>query len=126
MEPTGYQALDELLPRLAAVPSLVGDAVEAERIAVLGRKQGLVTALMKRLPELPPEDRKAYGAAVNQVKQAFEAALDARSAAVAASGGDQPPGLDLTMPGRRRWVGSEHPVETLSDSDLQNLGVFVQ
>ena len=110
MEPTGYQELDQLLPRLAAIPALAGDALEAERIAVLGRKQGILTALLKQLPEMPPEDRKAYGAAVNQVKQAFESALDARAALVGDSGAAQPAGLDLTMPARRRWAGAEHPV----------------
>ncbi len=110
MEPTGYQELDQLLPRLAAIPALAGDALEAERIAVLGRKQGILTALLKKLPEMPPEDRKAYGAAVNQVKQAFESAFDAGTALVGASGAEQPAGLDLTMPARRRWAGAEHPV----------------
>lgn len=110
MEPTGYQELDQLLPRLAAIPTLAGDALEAERIAVLGRKQGILTALLKKLPEMPPEDRKAYGAAVNQVKQAFESALDARAVLAGASGAAQPAGLDLTMPARRRWAGAEHPV----------------
>ena len=110
MEPTGYQELDQLLPRLAGIEALTGDALEAERIAVLGRKQGLLTALLKKLPELPPEQRKSYGAAVNLVKRAFETALDARAAAVGGSGAHQAAGLDLTMPGRHRWVGSEHPV----------------
>ncbi len=111
MEPTGYHELDQLLPRLAAIDRLTGDAVEAERIAILGRKQGAVTALLKTLPDLPAEERKAFGAAVNRVKQAFEAALDARMAAVGVGGGGAvPAGLDLTMPGRQRWVGSEHPV----------------
>ncbi len=110
MEPTGYPELDLLLPRLDAVDGLVGDAVEAERIAILGRKQGAVTALLKKLPDLEPEERKAFGAAVNRVKQAFEAALDARTAVGVGSGAAAPAGLDLTMPGRRRWVGAEHPV----------------
>ena len=110
MEPTGYQELDQLLPRLAGIEALTGDALEAERIAVLGRKQGLLTALLKKLPELPPEQRKSYGAAVNLVKRAFETALDARAAAVGGSGAHEAAGLDLTMPGRHRWVGSEHPV----------------
>lgn len=110
MEPTGYQELDQLLPRLAGIEALTGDGLEAERIAVLGRKQGLLTALLKKLPELPPDQRKSYGAAVNLVKHAFETALDARAAAVGGSGADPAAGLDLTMPGRNRWVGSEHPV----------------
>lgn len=110
MEPTGYHELDGLLPRLAAILFLTGEALEAERIAVLGRKQGLLTALLKRLPDLPPDQRKAFGAAVNQVKQAFEAAFDAQATAGAGAETAAGSGLDLTMPGRHRWAGAEHPV----------------
>ena len=110
MEPTGYQELDQLLPRLAAVQTLTGDALEAERIAVLGRKQGIVTALLKQLPEMAPDQRKAFGAAVNNIKQAFEAAIDAQAAVAAGAEAGAGAGLDLTMPGRHRWAGAEHPV----------------
>src|SRR5690606_37784404 len=110
-----YPDLDALLPRLAAVATLDAAGLEAERIAVLGRKQGLLTHLLKRLPELPVEERKSFDAAVNRLKEEFEAALEARSQALA---GDRPApteGLDLTMPGRRRWVGAEHPVTRAID-----------
>ena len=109
MEPTGYPDLDALLPRLAALEALGPDALDAERIAVLGRKQGALTALLRRLPDLAPEERKAFGAAVNQVKQAFEAAFDPRSGGTA-GGLTSAAGLDLTMPGRGRWIGADHPV----------------
>lgn len=115
MEPTGYPDLDLLLGRLAEVPGLDADRLEAERIAVLGRKQGALTALLKRLPDLPPEERKAFGAAINAVKQAFETAFDARAAAFGAARQDPAAGLDLTMPGRRRWVGAAHPVSRVID-----------
>ena len=76
MEPTGYPELDALLPRLAVVGTLGPEALDAERIAILGRKQGALTALLKTLPDLEPDRRKSFGAAVNRVKQAFEAAFD--------------------------------------------------
>lgn len=109
MEPTGYPELDALLPRLAVVGTLGPEALDAERIAILGRKQGALTALLKTLPDLEPDRRKSFGAAVNRVKQAFEAAFDQPA------GGTTGPtttttGLDLTMPGRGRWIGAEHPV----------------
>ena len=40
-------------------------------------KAGRVTALMKELAQLPPEEKKTRGAAINQAKQAIEAALTA-------------------------------------------------
>ncbi len=109
MEPTGYSELDALLPRLEALAGLDAAALDNERIALLGRKQGALTALLKSLPTLAPEDRKAFGAAVNRLKQAFEAAFESRDAALNGAAGHAER-RDLTMPGRRQWVGADHPV----------------
>ena len=48
--------LAELEARLAAVPGLDGPALEAETIAVLGRKSGALTAILKGIPSLAVED----------------------------------------------------------------------
>ena len=109
-ELTDIPTLSDLEARLAAVPRLDADALEAETIAILGRRSGALTAIMRRIPELPPEERKSLGAAVNALKQRFEEAFEARrtelsSAAASRSG----PGPDLTLPGRRRWTGGLHP-----------------
>ena len=102
--------LDALRPRLAAVASLDAEALEAEQITVLGRKSGALTALLRSLATLSPEDKRVVGAAANELRQAFEAAFEARRAALAGAAESHAAlGLDLTMPGRRRWVGAEHP-----------------
>jgi phenylalanyl-tRNA synthetase alpha chain len=67
MQPTGHPDLDALLPRLAAVSGLDAEALAAERIAVLGRKQGALTAVLKTLPSLPPEERKRFGGEANRL-----------------------------------------------------------
>jgi len=108
---TGYPDLDALFPRLDAIPALSADALGAEHTAILGRKSGALTAALKSLATLPVEERKRYGAAVNQLKARFEAAFAARAGALAEERrGREAVGVDLTMPGRRRWVGAEHPV----------------
>jgi phenylalanyl-tRNA synthetase alpha chain len=120
MEPTGYPELDELLPRLTAVTALDAPGLEAERIAVLGRKQGALTAAMKTLATLPIEERKRFGAEVNRLKEAFESALAARGAALAT----QHPASsiqDLSMPGRGRWIGALHPITRVMD---EIIGIF--
>ena len=58
--------LDALRPRLAAVAGLDADALEAEQIAVLGRKSGALTALLRSLAALPAEERRAVGAAFHR------------------------------------------------------------
>ena len=40
--------------------------LEAEEIAILGRKSGVLTAALKRVATLPVEERKRFGAAVNR------------------------------------------------------------
>jgi phenylalanyl-tRNA synthetase alpha chain len=113
---TGYPDLDQLLPRLEAVPSLDAPALDAEEIAMLGRKHGALTASLKRVATLAIEERKRYGAAVNQLKARFETAFAARREVLEAERrrGEQQ-GVDLTMPGRRQWIGAEHPVTRVVD-----------
>ncbi|MBA2459775.1 MAG: phenylalanine--tRNA ligase subunit alpha [Gemmatimonadales bacterium] len=117
---TGYPDLDGLLPRLEAIPTLAAEALEAEEIAVLGRKAGALTAALKRVATLPIEERKRYGAAVNQLKARFDAAFGARRAALDTERERRErAGIDLTMPGRHRWVGAEHPVTRVVDDIVE-------
>jgi phenylalanyl-tRNA synthetase alpha chain len=113
---TGYSDLDALLVRLDAIASLSAEALEAEEIAVLGRKAGILTAALKQVASLPIEERKRYGAAVNQLKGRFEAAFALRRELLEAERKrrDQA-GVDLTMPSRTRWIGAEHPVTRVVD-----------
>lgn len=105
---TDLPTFEALAARLAAIPTLDREALEAEAIALLGRKSGALTALLRRLPTLPIEERRAFGARVNDLKAQIEAAIEARRGQVAAP--DAAGHDDLTMPARRRWVGAIHPV----------------
>ncbi len=90
------------------------DTLDAARVDLLGRKHGQLTALMAMLGSLPAEDRRAAGAAVNAAKQALELTLaEAESSLGPAPDHSRP--ADLTMPGRRTWQGSVHPVSLVID-----------
>jgi phenylalanyl-tRNA synthetase alpha chain len=108
--------LDELerdaRSRIPAVGS-PGDLDEL-RIAFLGRKEGRLTAVLRRLGELSPDEKPAVGKRANEVKEAVAALLDAREAELG-PGDAGGPGLDLTLPGRRRWPGARHPVTQVID-----------
>jgi len=54
-------------------------AIEQVRIAALGKK-GRVSELMAQLGKMAPEERKAFGAAVNQLKATVSEALESRKA----------------------------------------------
>ena len=90
------------------------DELTAARTALVGRKSGRLTELMKTLPALPPEARREAGTAVNRVKEALEAALGAREVELH-GGAVREPQLDLTMPARRTWRGAIHPVTVVID-----------
>jgi len=76
-------------------------------------KTGRVTELMKGLAAMPVDEKKSRGAAINQAKQAIEAALNARRQALAEKELQaqlQAEALDVTLPGRQRGPGGLHPV----------------
>ena len=83
-------------------------ALDAIRTTYFGRKNGLLSELMKSLPTLPSDARPEAGAAINSVKAALEEHLTARTAATAPAAAA--PAIDATMPARHEWRGSKHPV----------------
>jgi phenylalanyl-tRNA synthetase alpha chain len=90
------------------------DELAAARTALVGRKSGRLTDLMKTLPALAPDARREAGAAVNHAKEALESALADREAELRRSAPTEPR-LDLTMPARRSWRGAVHPVTIVID-----------
>ena len=99
--------LQKALERIEAATD--APALEAVRVEWLGRKGGQITALMKFIPTLAAEQRGRFGQAVNELKAAVTAHLDARKAALDAV---RPlgPHADVTMPGRRPALGRLHPI----------------
>jgi phenylalanyl-tRNA synthetase alpha chain len=114
----GQVTLDELIKRIADVEAKAATiiasaessaALEAARTSLVGRKSGELSSLIRELPNLPQEERRDAGAAVNRAKSSIEAALDARAAELSKTSGSEST-IDLTMPPRRSWKGGRHPV----------------
>ena len=94
-------------------------ALEAVRVAALG-KSGSITALLKTLGTLPPEERKTQGPLINGLKDRVNAALAARreafkSAALEARLNTE--SVDVTLPVREAPVeiGRVHPITQVID-----------
>lgn len=87
-------------------------ALEAVRVQYLGKK-GEVTELLKSLGSMAPDERKAFGAEVNAVKQSLEQTLDEKKSALAISelnatlAADK---VDITLPARAYSQGRIHPI----------------
>ena len=76
-------------------------------------KDGALSAEMKKLGALAPAERAAAGRALNETKQAIEAAVQAREAALAAEALQQrlaQESIDVTLPGRGLGAGGLHPL----------------
>ena len=76
-------------------------------------KAGRITELMKGMGALSVDEKKSRGAAINQAKQAIEAALNGRRQALADAQLElqlKAEALDVSLPGRKRGLGSLHPV----------------
>ncbi|MGQ7248459.1 phenylalanine--tRNA ligase subunit alpha [Halomonas sp. V046] len=87
-------------------------ALDDIRVRYLGKK-GELTALLKGLGKLPPEERPAAGERINQAKQALAGELEARRERLAQAALDErlaAERLDVTLPGRGQPGGGLHPV----------------
>ena len=88
------------------------DALEQVKARFLG-KSGQITELLKGLGKLPPEEKKAAGAAINVAKNAVETALNERREAIRKAALEArlaEEALDVTLPGRAEARGGLHPV----------------
>lgn len=93
------------------------DVGELERLRVryLGRKEGLVSGVLRRLGSLTPEERPSVGAAANRARKLLAEALQDRLSEVTAARPATERALDLTLPPRRKWRGTIHPVSQVID-----------
>jgi len=118
--------LDSLRAELvAAAAGAAGlDALEQIRVAALGKK-GRVTDLMKTLGGMSPDERKAAGAALNAVKEAVTAAIEARKAALEDADLDARLArerVDVSLPARPESEGRIHPISQTMDEVVAIFG----
>jgi phenylalanyl-tRNA synthetase alpha chain len=99
-------------------------ALDAHRVSLLGKK-GVVTAQLKALGALAPEQRREEGARINRLKGELAAAINARREALEAEALERrmaAESVDVTLPGRGRRPGAAHPI-TLTRQRIERLFV---
>ncbi|NJD91081.1 MAG: phenylalanine--tRNA ligase subunit alpha, partial [Geobacter sp.] len=111
--------------RVAASAEIASAVSEEElqslKVRYLGKK-GEITAIMKGIGALSPEERPQIGQVVNSVRDALEAAFEASEKTVRERSKAErlkKELIDVTLPGRRPKAGTKHPVtmviEEISD-----------
>lgn len=106
--------LDALLKQAA---SLIQDAEDLKvlddcRIQYLGKK-GKLTEYLKKLGQLPAEERPLVGQKVNAIKDQIQGLIEGRTTELEArqvSGQLKAEAIDISLPGRQQSLGSLHPI----------------
>jgi len=80
----------------------------------LGRKRGLLAALLKTIASVPVDQRRSLGTAANSLKKEIEAALLARREGFE-SKQTTVEEIDVTLPGRDSPLGHRHPLTLLRE-----------
>lgn len=121
-----FPHLVQLSEYLALVDSLAHDAralldgldpatrVDAAKGQLNALKDARMVALQSALRDLPAADKRAAGGAFNGLKTMVDELMESFSARQRAAAG-MGPTVDLSMPARRRWSGSLHPVTIVID-----------
>lgn len=109
--------ISELRTEIDSALSSITSSSELEqfRITYLARK-GKVASLFEQLKDVPASDKPAIGKLLNELRQYAQAQLDAKAEAISSTGKLSRPQLDPTLPGRRKFLGTKHPLtQTLEE-----------
>ncbi len=97
----------EALDELNGVSDLA--SLEALTVRYLGRK-GRLTAFLRNIANLPPEQRADEGKKANQSKKKLEEAIQAQAKRLKEGDGHREERIDITLPGRPVVPGTLHPI----------------
>lgn len=92
-------------------------SIEALRVKYLGKK-GELTAILKQMGQLSPEERPAMGQLANEVRAKIEETMNARLTELKAQLQEaklKEETLDVTMPGEHPTLGAKHPLTIVLD-----------
>jgi len=112
----------ELLAAVNEAPDL--EALEKVRVAALGKK-GAITAQMKSLGQMDPDERRAMGQALNALKDEVAAAIEAGKRtfeAAALNARLERERVDVTLPARPEGEGALHPISQTYDEVVAIFG----
>lgn len=109
----------ELIEEVNAYVAETDKEIEDFRIRILGNK-GELKQLFAQFKEVAPEEKKAYGQVLNDLKQAAELKVEELKQALklqqAAAESDN---LDLSRPVNQQKIGSRHPINLIRNRIIE-------
>ncbi|MDD8015557.1 MAG: phenylalanine--tRNA ligase subunit alpha, partial [Acidobacteriota bacterium] len=113
--------VEEFRKKFDEASALVKDqnALQELRNLFLGRKKGYLSGLFEELKNLGPDEKPRAGQLINSLKTDVEGCV-AVLAEKLKTKGKASRESDLTLPGRRRFRGSPHPI-TLFQQEIEKI-----
>jgi phenylalanyl-tRNA synthetase alpha chain len=102
-----YKEFEEELKKVRTIPEV--DQLKSRFIG----KKGALTSWIKKIPQLPPEERRVVGRLVNELKSKIEEAVREKRAEILKA--ERKRKLDLTLPGTPYPIGMKHPINLVMD-----------
>ena len=111
------QQLEQIKAAALEAIAAAGNAqdIDAVRVKYLGKK-GELTAILKQMGGLAPEERPIMGQLVNSAKAELEAVLEQKNGEMKAKATEEKlkaETIDITMPAKTQKVGKLHPLNTV-------------
>jgi phenylalanyl-tRNA synthetase, alpha subunit len=122
------ETIQALRQEIEAQEPSTPEALEAFRIAYLGRN-GKIPALFDEFKKLPPEEKKALGVTINQLKQFAQERFSALQEALNTEKAEAAAHLDLTRTPHAHSFGGHHPLALLQreiEECFRSIGFSVQ
>lgn len=117
------QQLNEIREKAASELGAVKSIRQLDelRVKYLGKK-GEITSILKQMGKLPPSERPVIGQFANEVRIFIEKLISERQTelnSIALNERLKTEKIDVTIPGKRREIGSKHPLSIVLDELLE-------
>ncbi|MEE1279726.1 MAG: phenylalanine--tRNA ligase subunit alpha [Oscillospiraceae bacterium] len=117
------EQLMQIKQNAAAALSAVSATSELEelRVRYLGKK-GELTAILKQMGSLSPEERPIVGQLVNEVRSELEESISKKGEELKGAAMEQKlrdEAIDVTLPGKKQELGHKHPLTLVLDDIKQ-------
>ncbi len=124
-----FKKIEELLNEIAGTELQTAEELEQFRIRFLGSKN-IVKPLFAEMRNIPNEEKKNFGQALNNLKQAAEGKFNELKVTIEQQAiGAQRASMDLSRPSEPIQLGSRHPVSIVMEhmiSIFERIGFVVE